>query len=69
MWQLELNTTKTQIIVFNKNGQLLNNFNFYYNNCQLTTVSHYKYLGLTIRASGKIDFEALSSKSCAFISI
>ena len=41
---------------------MLKKFNFYYNNSQLAVVSQYKYLGLTIRSSGKIDFENLCKK-------
>ena len=63
VWKLKLNTTKTQVIVFNKCGRLLKKFSFYYNNSQLTVVPQYKYLGLTIRSSGKVDFEGLCSKS------
>ena len=44
-------------LIFNKGGKLLNKFQFYYKNCQLALVSQYKYLGLTICSSGKIDFE------------
>ena len=59
---LVLNTDRTKVIVFNKGGKLLKKFNFYYNNCQLAVVSQCTYLGLTIRSSGKIDFENLCKK-------
>ena len=62
VWKLKLNTTKTQVIVF-KCGRLLKKFNYYYNNSQFTVVPQYKYLGLTIRSSGKVDFGGLCSKS------
>ena len=61
-WKLELNTEKTQVIVFNKSGRLFNKFKLYYDNSQLAVVSEYKYLGLTIRSSGIIDYENLCKK-------
>ena len=61
-WKLELNTEKTQVIVFNKSGRLFNKFKLYYDNSQLAVVSEYKYMGLTIRSSGIIDYENLCKK-------
>ena len=61
-WKLELNTEKTQIIVFDIRGQILNKFKLYYDYSQLAVVSEYKYLGLTIRSSGIIDYDNLCKK-------
>jgi len=51
-WCLNVNINKTKIIIFNKNGKLLNE-NFHLGSCNLECVKNYKYLGIIISASGK----------------
>lgn len=59
-WCLEINTKKTQIIIFNKNGRLLSDeFNIGAN--RIECVKFYKYLGLVLTNTGK--FNAAKKKS------
>ena len=52
-WYLELNTTKTTIIVFNTTGRLLKRYRFPYNGKILEQVREFKYLGTTL--SGTVN--------------
>lgn len=55
-WNLEVNTTKTKIMIFNKSGKLLNHkFIFHYKNEELDIVRNYKYLGIEFKPSGNFD--------------
>ena len=51
-WHLELNTTKTKIIVFNTTGRLLKGYRFFYDGKIFEQVREFKYLGTTLLASG-----------------
>ena len=51
-WKLELNTTKTKIMVFRKGGRLPQGLNFHYNNVNLEIVNNFVYLGVVFTPSG-----------------
>ena len=51
-WKLELNTTKTKIMVFRKGGRLPQGLNFNYNNVNLEIVNNFVYLGVVFTPSG-----------------
>lgn len=54
-WCLNINTSKTKIIVFNKAGRLSKSkFNFA--DVELECVSEYKYLGVSFCSSGSFSF-------------
>ena len=53
-WHLELNTTKTRIIVFNTTGRLLKEYRFSYNGKIMEQVGEFKYLGTTLSGSGSL---------------
>ena len=53
-WHLELNTTKTTIIVFNTIGRLLKRYRFSDNGKILEQVREFKYLGTTFSSSGSL---------------
>ena len=52
---LKVNLKKTQIIIFNKRGQKLDNkYNFVLNEKKVEIVDEYQYLGLKLRPSGSM---------------
>ena len=53
-WYLELNTTKTKVIVFNTTGRLLKGYRFSYNSKSLEQVREFRYLGTTLSGSGSL---------------
>ena len=53
-WKLNVNIDKTKIIIFNKNGKLMNNTSFYYENTKLENVRQYCYLGVIFQCSGSV---------------
>ena len=50
-WQLEVNISKTQIIIFNSTGKLLHGYDFEYHGRPLRVVKSYCYLGVDLAAS------------------
>jgi len=54
-WCLNVNTSKTKILVFNKAGRHYR-FNFKFNNVPLESVNEYKYLGIHFCASGSFSY-------------
>jgi hypothetical protein len=57
-WGLNINTKKTQIMIFSKNKNASTNepaFNFTFNNSLLEKVNEYKYLGLIFNSNGKLN--------------
>ena len=52
--ELLLNTDKTKVTIFNKNGRLIRK-DFTFNNIQLETVRSHKYLGFLITPSAEIN--------------
>ena len=55
-WHLELNTTKTKIVVFNTTGRLLKGYRFSYNGKILEQVREFKSLGTTLSGSGSLMY-------------
>ena len=52
---LKVNIKKTQVIIFNKRGQKLDNkYSFYLNEKKVVIVDEYQYLGLKLRPSGSM---------------
>ena len=51
-WKLQVNLKKTKIMIFNKQGNLIKKYKFYYNNTIIENVKEYKYLGFTFTCSG-----------------
>ena len=56
-WHLELNTSESKIIIFNKSGRKLKQYKFFFNKQDLEIVTDYRYLGPVIKASGNIDIK------------
>merc|ERR1712030_160364 len=54
MWKLQLNTSKTKIVIFSK-GKVRKYPTFKYNNDTIGVVDDYVYLGVTINFNGKIE--------------
>ena len=54
-WCLEVNVTKTKVLIFNKPGRLLEN-KFYFSEECLENVRHYRYLGVHFSASCVFNF-------------
>jgi hypothetical protein len=50
-WCLEINSSKTQVLIFNKPGKHLKD-NFTFNNNTIECVNDYKYLGMKFTSSG-----------------
>ena len=50
-WGLELNLSKTKIMIFNKQGATIRKFQFYFQEIEI--VKQYTYLGFTFIPSGK----------------
>ena len=50
-WCLEINLSKTQVLIFNKSGKHLKD-NFTFNNNTIECVNDYKYLGMKFTSSG-----------------
>jgi tyrosine-protein phosphatase YwqE len=50
-WCLEINLSKTQVLIFNKPGKHLKD-NFTFNNNTIECVNDYKYLGMKFTSSG-----------------
>jgi hypothetical protein len=51
-WGLEINYTKSKVMIFNK-GSRLSNVKFYIDKTELEIVCHYKYLGIMLRCKFK----------------
>ena len=54
MWKLQLNTSKTKIVIFSK-GKVRKYPTFKYNNETIEVVDDYVYLGVTINFNGKFE--------------
>ena len=50
---LELNLSKTKIMIFNKQGAPIRKFKFYFQGQEIEIVKQYTYLGFTFIPSGK----------------
>ena len=52
---LELNTTKTKVLIFNNRGLKLNNYQFTAGSSNIEVVDNYQYLGIKLKASGSLQ--------------
>ena len=64
LWKLQVNTSKTKVMVFNKAGRLYRH-NFIYANMPLECVRHYKYLGVYFSINGNFTFQKTNQKGRA----
>ena len=55
---LQINTSKTKVMIFNKSGKVLNNFQFSLDGNKLEITDSYQYLGVKVRPSGTFTFAA-----------
>ena len=53
-WRLEVNITKSKVLIFNSNGKAFVNY-FRYNDQIIETVSQYNYLGVVLKNNGKFN--------------
>ena len=51
-WKLKVNTDKTKILIFNKNGRLIKKHHFVFESETLEKVQEFRYLGIIIKPSG-----------------
>ena len=51
-WHLNINSTKTKIMIFNKSGALIKRFNFYIGGERLEVMRNYKYHGINFDITG-----------------
>ena len=51
-WNLAVNLDKTNVMVFNKSGRILNTYSFKFNDQVIELTSEYKYLGILFKPSG-----------------
>ena len=54
-WCLDLNVSKTKILIFNKAGKRIKDTLYYSDEC-LESVQHYRYLGVYFSASGTFNY-------------
>ena len=54
-WDLTLNINKTKVVVFRNVGKLRDNEKWYYNGCQLESVTEFNYLGILFFYNGKFS--------------
>ena len=64
-WQMEVNPTKSQVVIFNPPGRLLTGIQFNFKGKKLDIVKSYCYLGIDFMCSGsfKIARSNLSEKA------
>ena len=64
-WKLSLNTQKSKVMVFKKDGKLRRNTHFYYGDHELEIVSKFTYLGIVFSTEGAFTKaqQALSGQS------
>ena len=51
-WGLEVNTDKTKVMVFRKQGRVERDINFYYDDQRLEIVDDFNYLGVVLNYTG-----------------
>ena len=54
-WKLNVNTDKTQVIIFNKNGKLIKKEKIFYRQQGIDSVKGYKYLEIWLDCNGKFN--------------
>ena len=52
-WGLELNLSKTKVMIFNFQGATIRKFKLYFRRQEIEIVKQYAYLGFTFIPSGK----------------
>ena len=64
-WGLEVNTDKTNVVVFRKRGPVFENEKWYYNNEELVIKDNFNYLGVTFNYTGSfvLNNQCLKGKS------
>ena len=55
-WHLDINISKTKVLIFNKSGRIKKNMLFKYNNVEIENVQKYTYLGVCFAASGTFSY-------------
>lgn len=60
LWGLEVNTSKTKVMVFRRRGPSLNNEKWTFNGEQLDTVENFNYLGIVFNYTGSFSLNAES---------
>ena len=55
---LQINKTKTKIIIFNKSGKVLKDYSFFLADARLEIADSYQYLGVRLRPSGSLTLAA-----------
>lgn len=51
-WKLLVNIDKSNVMIFNKSGHIINNYKFIYDNCEIKITNEYCYLGIIFVPSG-----------------
>ena len=54
-FRLEMNSDKTKVLIFNKRGLKINNYQFTAGGNQIEIVDKYQYLGIKLKASGSMQ--------------
>ena len=54
-WGLEVNISKTKIMIFNKPGATIKKYKFFFKSKEIESVKQYTYLGFTFVPSGKMN--------------
>ena len=55
---LQINKSKTKILIFNKSGKVFKDLRFFLDNIQLEVAESYQYLGVRLRPSGSLTLAA-----------
>ena len=69
-WQLEVNLKKSQVVIFNPAGRLLNGYSFKYQGKPIQIVKNYCYLGIDFACSGSLRLgrKNIMEKACKAMS-
>ena len=54
-WKLNVNTDKTQVVIFNKNGKLIEKEKVFYRKQGIDSVKGYKCLGIRLDCNGNFN--------------
>lgn len=64
-WKLLVNMKKSNVMIFNKRGHLIQNFKFNYGNTELKVTNEYCYLGIIFTPSGSFQSAMIKLKDKA----
>ena len=64
-WNLEVNISKTKIMVFNKSGRILTKYNFHFRTTCVEAVRRYVYLGIKFVVNGSFSEAIIQLKEKA----